>query len=382
MKFTVSKAALLDKLIPAMGSVSVKNTIRSIEGVLIETRDDGKIEISTYDMNKGFKAYIDAESIEEEGKYIINAQRLLQTVRVLSDEFLTIEVKEDLSCTIKSGRSSFSMQSMKGSEFPSLPELSDERGFEISSSLFRKIISKVINSVSDTERTNINGALIEIEGDRIKAVSCNGVSLSTAEAVCDINSIGKGSEEKINLRLPGHSLSELLKILPDEDGKKVSIFIARKHAVIKMDDIIFFTRTVDGDYIEYERLIPSSQTVFVTLDREALLSALERANLIAEEKIQGSGRGYVKITVKDDKMEFESVSANGKVYDEMDCVHEGDDIEIGFNCRLLISAVKSLEDQNIKITMKSPTQAITLEGAEQNEKEKYFYMVLPVRMNG
>ena len=128
-------------------------------------------------------------------------------------------------------------------------------------------------------------------------------------------------------------------------------------------------------------MIPKENDIILTLDRERLLEGLERANIIAEEKIQGSGRSYVKINVEDTVLSLTSTSVNGKVYDEMDCTHEGGDLEIGFNCRYLINSVKAAEGETIKVTMKSATAAITIEPYEEDEKSSYFYMVLPVRMN-
>ena len=107
MKIVVQKSALMSKLTPAMGTVSNKNTITSIEGVLIETLEDGNIQISTYDMNKGIRAKLAPTSIEAHGKYIINAQRFYQTIKVLPEDDIEIEVNENLNCTVSSGKASF-----------------------------------------------------------------------------------------------------------------------------------------------------------------------------------------------------------------------------------------------------------------------------------
>ncbi|MBR5144680.1 MAG: hypothetical protein IKW53_06480, partial [Clostridia bacterium] len=109
MKFTVSKSTLINKLTPAMGTVSNKGTITAIEGVLIETLDGEKIRISTYDMTKGVRSTFDAISVEREGRFIINAQRLYQTVRVMPEDEVVIDVNDKLNCTISSGKASFSM---------------------------------------------------------------------------------------------------------------------------------------------------------------------------------------------------------------------------------------------------------------------------------
>ena len=100
MKITVQKSTLLNKLTPAMGTVSNKNTITSIEGVLIETLDDGNVQISTYDMNKGIRAKVVPSSVEREGKFIINAQRFYQTVKVLPEDDIEIDIDDNLNCTL------------------------------------------------------------------------------------------------------------------------------------------------------------------------------------------------------------------------------------------------------------------------------------------
>ena len=381
MKFSVQKSTLMNVLTPAMGTVSNKNTITSIEGVLIETLDDGRVRISTYDMNKGVRATFEPTSIEEEGRYIINAQRLYQTVRVLPEDELTIEVNEKLNCTVSAGKASFSMFATKGEDFPNLPELISDKGFEISSSALRNVIGKISHSVAvQDNRVMLTGAFFKVKDENIEVVSCDNYTLSICKVKCEINKIN-GEGEDYSFIIPGHALSEIVKILPQDDEYKCLFYLSRKHAIIKCDDVVFFTRTIDSDYIDYNRIIPKENDIKVIVERERLLSGLERANIIAEEKIQGSGRSYVKIKAEDQYLTLTSTSVNGKVFDEMDCVHEGADIEIGFNCRYLINSIRVSEGESVKISLKSPTHAITIEPNDEDENLKYFYMILPVRMN-
>ena len=381
MRFTVSKSTFINKLTPAMGTVSNKGTITAIEGVLIETID-GKIRISTYDMTKGVRSTFDAIEIEREGKFIINAQRLYQTVRVMPEEEVTIDVNDKLNCTISSGKASFSMFAMKGEDFPNLPELSGDRGFEISSEKIRLMIGKVAHSIAEVDnRPMLCGAFFKISRDNLEVVSCDSYTLSRCSVKCSITSLFAANDIDFSFIIPGHALSELSKNLADGEEENVHFYISRKHAIIKKGESIFFTRTIDSEYIDYNRIIPKDNDILITVDRERFLDGLERANIVADEKIKGSTRSYVKLTTDDQFISITSASVNGKVSDEMECVHEGRDIEIGFNCRYLINSVKVAEGENIKITLKSPTQAITIEPAEEDDNFKYFYMILPVRMN-
>ena len=382
MKFTVSKSEFMRVLVPAMGTVSNKNTITAIEGVLIETLDNGRIQISTYDMNKGFRATIETVEIERTGRYIINAQRLYQTVRVLPDDDITIDVNDKLNCEISCGKASFSMFALKGEDFPNLPDLVTDNGFTVSADILRKMISKVVHSIADQDkRPMLCGAFFKISESGMEVVSCDSYRLSKCNIKCDIASITGDGSINYSFIIPGHALGELNKVLADGEDEAVRFYLSRKHAIVNKGDVIFFTRTIDSEYIDYNRMIPRDNGIVVTIDRDRLLSGLERANIIAEEKIQGSGKSYVKVCVKDQQLALNSSSVYGCVNDEMDCVHEGDDIEIGFNCRFLIDAVKVAEGENLYVKLKNPSQAITIEAVEENEEFSYCYVIVPVRMD-
>ena len=339
MKITFLKSRFLEKLTPAMGTVSNKNTIASIEGVLIETVED-RLRLSTYDMK--------------------------------NDRF---------NARISSGASSFSLFALKGTDFPNLPMLTGEKGFEIESGLLRRMIGKVIHSVGEPQesRPMLGGAFFRVEDGTFEIVSCDSFTLSVCKQSCDVRDIGAVDCPSFEFIVPGHALTELLRILPEEE-EKINVYLTRKHAIFHLDEMTFFTRLIDEDYIDYNRIIPKDQTIFVTVNRERFLEGLERANLVAEDKSQSNGRSYVKLGIEDGLLTLTSTSVSGKVYDEMDCTQTGDAIEIGFNCRYLINSIRAAEGEEILLTLKSAKQSITIEPKEKDSESSYFYMVLPVRM--
>lgn len=225
------------------------------------------------------------------------------------------------------------------------------------------------------------GAFFRIGAGQMEVISCDSYTLSRCSVLCPLRDIGEVSVLDFSFLIPGHALNELVRILGDEE-ETVSVMIARKHAIFSFRDIVFFTRMIDSEYIDYERIIPKDQTIHVTVERERLLEALERAGLIAEERIQGSGRSYVKIILDGDRMILTSTSVNGNVFDELPIEHEGDNLEIGFNCRYLINSIRAATGEKIRLDFRSPTQSVTVTPFEEEEKRKYFYMILPVRMNG
>lgn len=379
MKFTVHKSILVDYLTLAMGTVSNKNTITALEGVLLETMEDGRIRLSTYDMNKGIRCLFMPSEIEREGKFIINANRFYQTVRVLPDDEITIDINDKLNCTVYSGKASFSMFAMRGEDFPNLPELETEKGFEIKSEILAKMISKVSHSICDMDtRPNLKGAYFKVNESSVEVVSCDGYILSKCNMACDISYIGTASGD-LSFIIPGHALSEIVKII-DSGEEVVKVYLSRKHAIIRNGDIIFFTRIIDMDYIEYNRMIPHDNSISVVINRERVLSGLERANIVADEKIQGSGKSYVRLIVDGDILTMTSSSVNGKFYDEIECDHQGNSIEICFNCRYLINTIKVAEGENILISMQKYDKAITIKPVAEDGEFNYLYMILPLKI--
>ena len=380
MKIIFAKDDLLANLLPVMGTVTSKNTITSLEGVLIETLGGNTVRFSTYDMNKGTRTTFEALEVIEEGSYILNAQRFLQFVRVMNDGEITLEVDNRFTVRLSNGTSNFTMYAISGADFPTLPELTGDRGFEIAGDVLKEMIGKVSHSIAENDaRPNLGGAYFEVNGNRLQVVSCDSYTLSKCAVTCDINSIGEVESNTFSFIFPGHALGEVSKILADRRGN-VKLYLARKHAILTLDGLLFFTRLIDGDYIDYERIIPKEQTVFVTCSREHLLSCLERALLIAEEKMQSRDKSYVRLDITRNTLALTSSSSSGKVYDEMPCVHEGDDLSIAFNCRFFINSVKVAEGDEVRLSFRSRNQAMTIEPVEKKDDKDFFYMILPVRM--
>ncbi len=382
MKFTVNKNDLMKKLGPAMGNVSNKNNVPAIEGVHIVALENGRVQITTYDLDKGYRAYIDAVEVEECGSCIINAQRLHQTMRVMPDDDITFDIDDRYNCTIFSGKSVFTMSASRGEDFPNIPDFITERGFTISSDILKRLLSKVTHSIAVSDnRPMLCGAFIKVNLEGIEVVSCDSYRLSKCNQVCDITPLSVDGEVNYSFILPGYAMGEIMKNLGEGDDDILNFYLSRKHAILTKGDATFFTRLIDSEYINYNKLIPEDNDIIVRIDRERLLGSLERANIIAEEKIQGSGKSFVKLSIDGHYLDLSSLSVRGGFSDEMDVVHEGGPIEIAFNCRYLIDEIKAAEGESIVMRFKSANQAVTIEPAEDFDSFSFFYLILPVRMN-
>lgn len=379
MKIIFEKNKLLAAIAPMLGVVSSKNTIAAIEGIKISTKGSF-CELAAFDNEKGIKNIVDAK-VEEEGSYIINAGKLYQIIRVLPDGEVTIKVNDRNITEISSGISCFELHSLPGDDFPVLPELSGEKGFTVGQAELHEMINKVMFAVAINDpKPMLNGVYFKINGSKITAVSCDGQRLALREKICDIDNIVESSELQMEFILPGKSLSELIKLLSDDEEKKVKIILGRKHVIFLIGDLIFFTRMIDSNYIEYERFIPKTNRIFVKAESDSIIRCLERASLVTEEKTMGQMKSHLKCSFSDKKLAFSSVSVSGKFYDEIGIEKDGDDIEIGFNCKYFMDAMKCVDTDYVRLSMSTPLMSMLIEPAEETPDDTFIYLVLPVRM--
>lgn len=380
MKVTFDKASLLNAITPALGCISTKNTYAALEGINLDCRD-GKCIITAYDLEKGYRTEIACE-IAEEGNYIINAQKLCQFVRTMPGSFVNIEVSSKNVVRIFSGKSEFELHAISGDDFPSLPELRGNEGFSIEQSFFKKMLARVQFAIAQNSmRPELNGAYFKISGTKIIAVSCDGSRLALCEQDCNLENVSEdGSELDMEFIVPGKTLSELMKLISDKEDR-MSIKLTRKHVIFFLDGVIYFSRLIENDYIDYERFIPKNSKIFVNVDRDSLLDALERAILVTEDKSMGQVRSKLKCSFTGNLLTISSKSLSNKISDEVYTTKEGDDIEIGFNCRFLVDALRSCDFEKLRLSLTSPLMSMLIEPAEEQDGSRFIFLVLPLKLN-
>lgn len=378
MRIVFKKNLLIEAVTYALCAVSNKNTLTSIQGIFIETISKNKCKLSSFDLEKGMNIVIEA-NVEEEGSCIINAQRLSQIIRMMPESEVIISLKGDIA-SVCSGKSEFEVSAQRGDEFPSIPDLDTEIGFKIKQKELYNMVTQTLFAVSQTnQRPIFTGSLFDIDDNKITVVGCDGYRLAVKENTCDMSD--KSSEIKAKVIIPGKTLSELMKIIGENDDE-ITIKISKKHVVFEIEkkNLMYFSRLLEGEYIDYDRLIPKQFNTFVYADSDFLLSSLERAALVSEENTSTGSKSYVRLKITDGLLDISSVSAKGKVRDEVYIEKEGSDIEIGFSCRYLIDSIKACRTDRIKLSLASPLISMLMEPAENIENEKLIMLVLPIKL--
>ncbi len=382
MKIIFNRQEIGDAVSPLMCAVSGKSTLSAIEGFLIDAHEDGICEITAFDLEKGMRISVNAEVVEP-GAAIIKATTFVQTLRVMGEDFVTLTVTDNMQACIESGKSSHKMNNaMAAKDYPAIPRLVTEDGFVIGQAVLRAMLSKVMYAMaSNDQRPVLNGCYFRVTGNELLAVSCDSYKLAKCSVKTDIeNKNEDGSDLKFSFIIPTKTVGELFKLLKDDERESVRIYLTRKNIVFHIGDLIFFSRLIEGQYIDFDRIILTSHRIFANVNRERLLSALDRAAIITEEKVAGSVRSHVKLDFDDGVLKVLAVSTQGSSYDELDVEQEGGNLLIAFNNRFLIDSLRASDAETVKLSMTSALTSINIEpvGAEEGTEE--LFMLLPVRM--
>ena len=382
MKVIFDRQAILNATAPLLAATAGKSTLAATEGIKIEAISPDTCILTTYDLEKGMRTTIEAKVIEE-GKFILNAQKFYQTIKVMDGDEITLSVDDKNIACIVCGRSSHKMSALQGEDFPEIPDLVSDRSFIVSQPVVKEMISQVTFSmgVNDT-REVLNGCFFKITDDSIMLVSCDSFKLAKVKRYTELQNKNTNNDAHLNYSfiVPVKTVNEVVRLLDDDEESLMQIYVTRKHIVFLIGELTFFSRLVEGDYIDYERIIVKNHKIDVNLSRTELISALEKAALVTEERIAGSVKAHVKLDVSDDILKISAISSAGSIYDEVSIDHEGENILIAFNNRYLIDSVRACNSDVIKISMSSPLTSINIQPAEAEDGKEEIFMLLPVRM--
>ena len=381
MKIVFRRDVISAAVAPLMSGVSTKMTLAATEGILIEASLPNVCVMTTYDIEKGVRITIEADVIEA-GAAIVSASKFNQIVRVMDGD-ITLTVDDRNCATIVSGRSSHTMTALPAKDFPEIPRLTSAQGFVAPQRVVRSMMAKCLYAMGvNDQRPVLNGLFFSVTGGKLHMVSCDSFKMATCATQADIYGLDADlAVEDTRFILPNKSVGELYKLLNDKDEEAtVTVYTSRKNIIFVMGDLTFFSKLIEGEYIDYNRIILRNHRITVFADRETVISALEHAALITEEKVAGSVRSHVRLEVQGNILKISATSGTGSSYDEVAIGHEGDDLVIAFNNRYLIDSLRACQADRIKLSMSSPLSSINIEPSDDDTTDEDLFMLLPVRM--
>ncbi|MCI8392448.1 MAG: DNA polymerase III subunit beta [Clostridia bacterium] len=370
MRFVCEKTNLLKATNSVVKGVASKTTMPVLEGILIQTNDN-QVKLTTYDLELGIEYLIDCE-VKEQGNTVVIASVFSEIIRRLPDADITIYLDEKGLLVIECEGSLYKLATMNPEEFPELPTIDEENWVEIEQNTLKDMIRKTIFAVStEIHRPIFTGCLFEIKENKLNVVSIDGYRLAWKS---------KFLEEKVNdfkVVIPGKTLNEVNKILMDSFDK-VKISTSKNQALFEMENCKIVTRLLEGDFLEYEKVIPSNWETRVRVNKRELQECFERVSLISMSTIEKERKYPVKVSVEIGKIVISCKNQAGDAKEEIFLSTEGKNLEVGFNPKYFLDALKAIDDEEIFVNFGSSFSPSTIKSVE--DTGDYVYMVLPIRI--
>ena len=366
MKFSCEKALLQAAISTTSRAVSPKSSIPALEGILLEAGSD--LRLTGYNLETGIRTIVPAD-IREEGTLVLGARLFGEIVRKLPNDIVTFQ-SENYMVNIKCGMSEFNILGTDPEEFPELPTVEYQNSLILPQSRLKAMISQTLFAVSDNESRPIHtGSLFEVDSNGLTIVSVDGYRLALRHESID----KKEGAETFSFVVPGAALSEVEKICSDVD-EPASVTQGARHVMFKVGDTMLVSRRLEGEFLAYRQAIPRNNTIHVEGETRALLSSIDRVSLIISDKLKSP----LRCVFDSNLLKISTKTAIGDAYDECPLSGDGGGLEIGFNNKYLMDALKAAPADKVRLELTtgvSPCVILPTEG-----EENFLDMVLPVRL--
>ena len=367
MKFTCEKALLVSAISVAGRTVAAKSAIPCLEGILL--RAGVGVQLTGFNLETGITVKVGA-SVTEAGLCVMPARLFFDIVRKLPDDIVTIEVDDKLQVSIRGGASSFKITAMDAEDYPDLPDVNGAHGIAMPQSALREMIGGTIFSVSENQARPIHtGCLMEVCDETITMVAVDSFRLARRTWHSE-TPIG----QELKFVVPATGLREVEKILADTD-EPVVFTLGSKHILFEIGDATLVCRILEGEFIDWRRVVPTNCPVKLTANVAELTSSIERVSLIVSEKIKSP----VRCIFGENTADFRTTNTIGSAHDTCDIAGNGGELEIGFNCRYLLDALRAVPSEEVMLELQNGLSPIVFTPVD--EKMDFAYMVLPVRLH-
>jgi len=367
MNFKIDKKDLYQSLNVIVNACASSNTMPILKGLKLEANKEKGIHLMGTNLEIGIENWIPAE-IKKEGEIVLPAVQLKNIVRELSDE--KIEFTADLEkyrVEVNCENSDFFINGFNPEEYPELPDVSIPIELEMPAGKLKRIIDEVKFSISsDQSQPVLTGILMVIENEKTRMVATNKYRLAYTK-VDNENNI----EEKLDVIIPGITVKELSNLLPEEGTVKIKV--NDNYISFNFNDIMVVSRLIEGDFPNYEQVIPDKRKSRIIVKKDYLQSAVKRASLIAR-----NDSNIVNLKSMDNKLVIESESSDiGSAHEDVPIQLEGENHKISIDASYLLDVLNVLEGE-IYLDLIGALNPFVIRKKEK-ENEDYIYLIMPIR---
>lgn len=367
MEFKVSREELKNALAWTQNVVERKTTKPILSNALIEAGDQA-LKISGTDLEVGVQVEVAIQG-KKPGRLAIPAKNLYDIVREIRSEDISFKQKDGQWLEILSGRSKFKVAGLPPEEFPTMPEQPSKPGLSLDAPSLRSMIEKTLFAVStDETKYNLNGVYLEKVGDKkLRMVATDGHRLSYDE-----REMTQGLALEKSVLLPRKGVLELQKLIAEEEGL-LPIYLEGRNVMVKKGAITLFIRLIEGNFPDYNQVIPKKNDKRIQVSKEHFVGALRRVSLLSQDHNRG-----VKFTLTSGHLELLCSNPElGEAREEVECDYKGKHLEIGFNYRYFLDVLSVLEDDKVTLELKDEVSPCLI----HSEVDKGFVsLIMPMRL--
>jgi len=363
MKIIVLKQNLMEAINIVQRAVMTKATLPILEGIYIEADEKVKLIGNCFDL--GIECCVDAD-IQRKGSIVIEARIFGEIVRRLPDAPVYIEVLDGFKVRIECLNSYFEIRGMDGESYPMPPEYESEISLSLPQSQLRELIRQTIFAVgTDENRKIMTGVLVEARQGELKMAALDGFRMAVCSSLI---------KEDVNFKvvIPGRNMQEILRVLETSE-ENVTISLAGSLTSFALENCRIVSKVLEGEFMNYQSYIPTQFETVINVNTCELEESMERASLITSD----DKRYPVRINLDDDKMVISSTTERGMSKEEINIENSGNAMQIGFNPRYFLDALKVINDEKIKVSFTSPVGPCIITPVEH---ERFLFLILPVRL--
>ena len=366
IKFSCEKVLLQSAIAVASRAVAQKSSIPALEGLLIHV--DQELTVSGYNMQTGIRTKVSADILSG-GDIVLNARLFGDIIRRMPDDVVTFTADDRMMVHLSCGDADFDILGLSAADYPELPDVEDEFAITLQQKTLRAMIEEVAFAVSTNESRPVHtGALFEVNEKGLTMVAVDGFRLAIRREKVDRVDGGAFS-----FVAPGSALNEVKSICSDvEDPAEVTL--GKRHILFEVGETQLICRRLEGEFLDYKNAIPRKNPISVIADTKSLIGSIDRVSVVISEKLKSP----VRCIFDHDKVLLSAKTGNGEAKDVCRLTGDGDGLEIGFNNRYLMEALRYAPADTVKIELNtgvSPAIIVPVDG-----EENFLYMVLPVRL--
>ncbi|MDD6224052.1 MAG: DNA polymerase III subunit beta [bacterium] len=371
MKLKIKKEVLLDGLNKVSKAISTKNLVPVLAGIKFDLEQKG-LTLTASDNDITIQVFIEKEEymdIDKDGSIIIQGKYILDIVRKLPDEFINIEVVDDLKIIIYTENSEFNLNGISKSEYPNINLEESKKPLEIDAKVFKTVINQTsFASSNDESRPILTGINFKIVGDLLECNSTDSYRL--ARKIIHLNT---SIDENYNIVIPSKNLLEFIKIM-DESEENIQLHVFNNKILIKYQNILFQSRLISGTYPNTTNLLPDEFLLAIKTDISELYSVIDRASILTSDK----EKNIVTFEIDGNKLFVRSSSAEiGKVEEKMTIdKNNNENLKISFVAKYMMEALKSFDDDKVEISFVGEVKPIILNSKKDDGLTQ---LVLPIR---